>query len=62
MIEDIKDKVFISGSTSIGLGLAKNLVINGAKVIITGTSIEKINLIKRNDLFNNKNSLILKKI
>ena len=60
MIEDIKDKVFfISGSTSgIGLGLAKNLVINGAKVIITGTSIEKINLIKRNDLFNNKNSLI----
>ena len=63
MIEDIKDKVFfISGSTSgIGLGLAKNLVINGAKVIITGTSIEKINLIKRNDLFNNKNSLILKK-
>ena len=63
MIKDIKDKVFfISGSTSgIGLGLAKKLVTNGAKVIIIGRSIEKINLIKQNDLFNNKNSLILKK-
>ena len=63
MIEDIKDKVFfISGSTSgIGLGLAKKLVKNGAKVIITGRSIEKINLIKQNELFNNRNILILKK-